>query len=184
MLEAATELFAGEQTDAEQVVERNEEIDRIFRRIARTFNRSLSELAELDRLGISRPTLFEYRVTAHQLERAADHGVRIAKCARRTDHAVPETLSELQAMSAEARRVVEDASEAVVDDGGGSMEAAHSSLDRCERLVQEARRTDRALARRESPGADALPRVLDSIVRIAECGGTIADARLRASLRE
>jgi phosphate uptake regulator len=184
MHEAATGLFAGETTDAQRVLEREEEVDRSVRRIERTFNRSLSELAELDRLGLTRSELFEYRVTARQLERVAGHAVRIARCTQRADHAVPEAPStELRALSDEAHRVIEDASGAVVD-GEGSTDAAHDALDRCERLVQEARSADRALARRESSGADASSRVLDSIVRIAECGAAIADARLRTSLRE
>lgn len=64
MCQAALDFFAGETTESEHIISRDDEANRIFRLIMRHFNRSLLDLAELDQLGITRPRLFEYYVTA------------------------------------------------------------------------------------------------------------------------
>lgn len=180
--EAATRFIGGESAEADRIVDRSDEADRIFRLVTRHFNRSLLELAELDQLGVTRPQLFDYYVTARQLERIAGQAVRIARCAQRTDHAVSaDLLSEVNSIGADTRDVVEAASDAVIN--GASTDAAHSALDRGEQVIRAARTLDRELVERASEDAYVLTRVLDSLVRTAERGGNIAELWLRTSLR-
>lgn len=180
--EAATASIAGKTGESDHLITRDDEADRIFRLITRHFNRSLLELAELDQLGINRPQLFEFYVTARQFERIADHAVKIARCVQRTDRQVPEELSaEVRAIGANARQVVEDASDAIIN--GGSTELAHRALDRCDQVVQDARDLDHTLIHRAPADAYFLTRVLDSIIRTAKYGGNIAELQLRTSLR-
>lgn len=182
MHEAATAFVAGETDESNHLISRDDEADRIFRLITRHFNRSLLELGELDQLGVSRPQLFEYYVTARQLERIADHAVKIVRCVQRTDHDISQDLlPEVRSISAGTRQVIEDASDAVIN--GKSRDLAHSSLDRCEQVIQEARTLDQRLVDRAPEDVYVLTRVLDSFTRTAKYGGNMAEFRLRTSLR-
>ncbi|MFC7164730.1 phosphate signaling complex PhoU family protein [Halospeciosus flavus] len=182
MYQAALDFFAGESTESEHIITRDDEADRIFHLITRHFNRSLLDLAELDLLGITRPQLFEYYVTARQLERIADHAAKIARCVQRTEYTVSEELvTESRAIGENARQVVEEASDAIIN--GESTEMAHSALDDCEHVIQEARNLDRTLIDHSPEEAYILTRVLDSIIRTAKYGGNIAEIALRISLR-
>lgn len=182
MHEATTAFVAGETDESNHIINRDDDADGIFWLITRHFNRALLELTELDQLGVTRPQLFEYYTTARQLERIADHVVKIVKCVQQTDHAISkELLPEVSTISADTRHVVEDASDAVVN--GTSTDVAHSILDRCEQVIREARQLDQTLVDRSSKDAYVLTRVLDSLIRIAEHGGNIAELHLRTSLR-
>lgn len=184
MHETAIAYVAGETTESDHLINRDEEADRIFRLISRHFNRALLEFGELDQLGITRPGLFEYYFTARQFERIADHAVKIARCVQRTDHHIPEELSaEVRAIGADARQVVEDASDAIINGAGASTEPAQQALDRCEQVCQAARRLDRTSLHRTPADAYVLTRVLDSLIRTAKYGGNIAELQLRTSLR-
>lgn len=182
MHKSAIAFVTGETTESDHLTNRDDEADRIFRLITRHFNRSLLELSELDQLGVTRPELFEYYVTARQFERIADHAVKMARCVQRTEHEISEDLSaEVRAIGADARQVVEDASDAIIN--GGSTELAHQALDRCEQVVQEARNLDQTLIHRIPKDAYVLTRILDSIIRTAKYGGNIAELQLQTSLR-
>lgn len=182
MYEAALDFFAGETTESEHIITRDDEADRIFRLITRHFNRSLLNLAELDQLGITRPQLFEFYVTARQFERIADHAVKIARCVQRTGYTVSEELlTEPRTLGRDARQVVEEASDAIIN--GESTKMAHAALNDCEHVVKETRKLDRTLIDHSPEEAYILTRVLDSIIRTAKYGGNIAEIALRMSLR-
>lgn len=182
MHEAATSCVTEETSESDHLLTRDDEADRIFRLITRHFNRSLLELSELDQLGVTRPQLFEYYITARQFERIAEHAVKITRCVQRTEHQLSEDLSaEVRAIGADARQVVEDASNAIIN--GGSTELAHQALDQREQVVQEARNLDQTLVQQAPEDAYVLTRVLDSIIRTATHGGNIAELQLRTSLR-
>ena len=182
MYEAAMEYIAKETDESDYIINRDDEADRIYWLITRHFNRALLEFAELDQLGVSRPQLFEYYVTARQFERIADHTAKIVRCVNRTNHFISEELlPDVRSISAGTRQVVEDASDAVVNDT--STDVAHSALTRCEQVVQEARQLDQTLVERTPEDVYVLTRVLDSLIRIAKSGGNIAELRLQSSLR-
>jgi phosphate uptake regulator len=161
------------------LAERDDEADRLYGMLTRHANRSLVDFEEVDALGVRRSELFDAVLVARQLERVADHAVRIGSLADRT--AVDDgPLAELVPLADAAREVVETATAAVLDP---SAEGAHEALDRWNRVVDDARALDRVLFERAPPGAYACSRVLSSVVRTADCGGNIARVALRASLR-
>jgi len=91
-----------------------------------------------------------------------------------------DALAELAALAEATSEVVEMATTAALD---ASDDRAYEALERCNRVVDDVRALDRALFERAPPGAYALSRVLDSLVRTAERGGNVARVALRASLR-
>jgi phosphate uptake regulator len=182
MHRAALDFLAGETTESEHIITHDDEADRIFRLIKRNFNRSLLDLTELDQLGITRPQLFDFYVTARQLERIADHAVKIVRCVQKADYTVSaDLLNETRTIAADSRQVVENAFIAIIDEESAKL--AHSALDDCERVVQEARDLDRTLTNHTPEEVYLLTDVLDSVTRTAEYGGNIAELALQNSLR-
>jgi len=156
--------------------------------ITHHFNRSLTDFAELDDLGVDRTELFEFYLTARQLERVADHAVEIARIAPHLDapngdeaNAAGQIMAEVEAVADDARQVVEDATDAVLD--GDAAEAAHRALDLRDETVAEAEALDRALFEQAPDEAYRLRRVLDSIVRTAEYGGNVAELAVQSAVR-
>lgn len=179
MHEAATAALVGE-ADVEHLPQRDDEADRVFELLSRHFNRALTELDEVDQLGVDRPRLFQYYHTARQLERVADHAVRIARAVERVDCGRTETVERIRALGDEARQVVEAAADAVVD--GDAADSAHEALDLRDSVTERAAAIDRALFETAPEGAYALTTVLESVVRTAEYGGNIAHVAIQSSL--
>jgi phosphate uptake regulator len=184
MHRAAVERVACDADDGvatDSLDERDDEADRLFEMLTRHANRSLVDFEEVDALDVRRSELFDALVVARQLERVADHAVRIGSLADRMDAAVDDgPLAELRPLADAARGVVETATTAALD---GSVELALEALDQRNRVVDDALALDRALFERAPPDAYALSRVLASLARTAECGGNVARVALRASVR-
>jgi phosphate uptake regulator len=162
------------------VDDRDDEADRLFEMIDRYCGRGLARLDEADALGLSRSQLFELRTAARELERVADHAETIGAVAERID-TLPDSVSagQLEAISRNARTIVDRGTTVVVDDAGA--EAAQDALDRRD----DSRSTIEALDR-ELPGSTynyQLGRALDALSRTAESGGAIAELGLRAVTR-
>ena len=172
---------APDEAVADPLDERDDEADRLFEMLTRHANRSLVDFEEVDALDVRRSELFDALVVARQLERVADHAVRIGSLADRMDAAVDDgPLAELRPLADAARGVVETATTAALD---GSVELALEALDQRNRVVDDALALDRTLFERAPPDAYALSRVLASLDRTAECGGNVARVALRASVR-
>jgi phosphate uptake regulator len=171
---------APDEAAANPLDERDDEADRLFEMLTRHANRSLVDFEEVDALDVRRSELFDALLVARQLERVADHAVRIGSLADRMDVVDDGPLAELRPLADAARGIVETATTAALD---GSAELAHEALDRRDRVVDDALALDRALFEHAPPDAYALSRVLASLTRTAECGGNVARVALRASVR-
>jgi len=167
--------------DAMDLDRRDDGADRLLGVVTRHLNRSLVDFGEVDRLEVPRTSLFDHYLAARELERVADGAVRIGSLADRVDDPPPAAvLDDVEALADASRAVVGTATTAVLD---GSREAAHEALDRRERLLDDLDALDRALAERSPPGAYALSRLVSTLARTADCGGTVATVALRSSAR-
>ncbi|MFC7173004.1 PhoU domain-containing protein [Haloplanus litoreus] len=167
--------------EGDRLAGRDDSADRLFRMITRHFNRSLTDFAEVDHLDVRRSKLFDYYLTARQLERVADHAVDVAAVADRSDGTAPESvLDDVCSLADRACEVVEAGTTAVLE---SSADRAYTVLDRRDAVVDDIHALDRALFERSPPDAYALSRVLAALVRTAACGGNAARVALRASVR-
>jgi phosphate uptake regulator len=167
--------------DGDRLDGRDDGADRLFGMLTRHLNRSLTDFGEIDHLDVRRSELFDYYLTARQLERVADHAVDIAAVADRIDGAVPDAvLEDVVSLADRTRDVVESGTSAVLE---SSADRAYPVLDRRDAVVDDVHALDRALFERSPPEAYALSRVLTSLSRTAACGGNTARVALRTSLR-
>ncbi|QUO48808.1 MULTISPECIES: AbrB/MazE/SpoVT family DNA-binding domain-containing protein [Halorubrum] len=189
-LRQAAVAFCGDRdADLERLRERAAEADRLFEMVARHLNRSLVSMAELDRLGVDRPALFDYYVTARELTAVADLSVTVAETAGDSSAAIGDRLvADLEATVDDAEALVAAAATAVLE--GASATDAHEVLaDRDEVTAGldnlEAAVFDDSDASFDGTAADAraLTRLLDALGRIADHSAEIGTVAMRAAMR-
>jgi phosphate uptake regulator len=183
MHEGATRAIIERDDDlAKQIQNRDDEADRLFGMIERHFQRALTDLGEIDALEVSRPMLFDYYTTARQLERVADHAVKIAVIATQLQ---PKALSEFQAdlapLADRSRAIVTDATSVLLEDA--PVATAYETLEDCDAVTDDITALDRALYEGDATGGYHLTLVLDSLIRTAEYGGNIAETAIRVAAR-
>jgi len=151
---ATTALVEGDGEAAERLRDRRNEADRLFGMVARHCNRALTSLATVDRLGVSRPVLFDYCETARGLRDVAAEGVRIAAVAERLSSAPADPVAEtVERLGARSRAVVEDAAGVVLE--GTDIAAAHAALADADAVTVEADAVEAALFADTDAAADA-----------------------------
>lgn len=179
---------------ARDVVGRDSEVDRLFLMLSRQLRIALQ-----DPLGEGQLLLFDYHTAAKQLERIADHAVKIAQAGL----ALELELEGEEAIPAELREKVRRVGEAVLSLLGGAAEALRElDLARANRVIDEAQEVQEHLLEMEigggllriEPGpeggerererprlAQALGLVADSIGRVADYAANIAEVALNAA---
>ncbi|WP_311171497.1 phosphate uptake regulator PhoU [Halobellus ordinarius] len=165
----------------ESLAGRDEQADRLYALIERSFGRGLSRLDEVDALGVTRSELFELWLTTRELERVADHAEGLTTVAATTDARMTDTARERTAALAErAREVVADAVSVVVGD---------LDVGVAQRVLSD---RDAVLAALDALEADSEPPAnadlryrlaYDRLRRTVEHGGNIAELALRRAIR-
>lgn len=171
--DAIAAVVDGDETLAEQVIDRDDDVDRLFAFVARGFHRGLEDVHEINRLGTDRTAAFrDYRV-ARQLERIADHAEGIATAATRQSGPPDAAFGDrLETVGTDARTVVERALSGETD------RALETSADVHETVAE----LDRRLYDRGDPNAYLYGRVLQHIRRTAAIGVNIAHATTESQI--
>lgn len=177
---AVSAALAGDGDTGRTVAGRDDTVDRLFGLLAREFHRSVSTVPAG---GDGTLTPFDYYAVARQLERVADHAGKIADTAETVETPPPESVStELAQVAADAREMLDRAvTETLSDCDPGSLGAIITDADA---VRAETKRIDKELYSRGLADGYVLATVLDSITRTTEYGVNVADAGLRAALRE
>ena len=182
--DAVTAVVDDDDALARRVIERDTEADKLFAIVVRHFRRSLTDLTEIKKLGQSRDELFEHYYTARQLERVADHAVKIARFTHEPDASFPDEYAEVfSELGTAARGVVDDAADAVFTDAG--IATPTDALTDRDRVIERINDLDRDLYECDDPGeAYVLGLLLDSHRRTAEYGANIAEVALQQRTRD
>jgi len=167
---------------APRLGDREDQADRLYAITDRSFSRALSRLGEVDRLGLTRPELFELWSTARDLERVADHAERIGALADDFDDSPKiEHVTELTELADQAQTVARRAVDCVLNEG--QIDEGYETLSLRAQVREQGEELDRRLFV-ESTVDYRLARVLDSVQRVAEHGGNIAERGLQRTLRQ
>jgi len=180
--DAITTLREQDDDLAEHVIERDNQVDRLYAMISRHHQRSLISLQETHALELDQAELYDYQTTARQLERVADHAEKIATLATQFENPPPsEFVDEIEAKAESSRRIVEQAASTII--GGADIETAHSALDDRDTLTAALEDLERELHERDIPESHLIALTLDSVTRTAEYGANIAETALQAAAR-
>ena len=181
MLSDAVEALIEDDDDlAADVMQRDDDVDRLWYMVSRVFRTVLRNPTAADEIGFPRETVFDFQSSARQLERIADHATKIAGLSQEIGEITGETADLLDQLEGEATAVPETAMDALVaDDSDEAVELANAARSRIPEVDETAREVDGKVRELDPQSAQLLGRVVDSLSRTADYGGNIAESALQ-----
>jgi phosphate uptake regulator len=178
--DAVTALVDDDDDLATDVVQRDDDVDRLWAMVSRVFRSVLRDPSAAAEIGQNRETCFDYHSSARQLERIADHSAKIAHHSLELG-AIPEDAAEaLEELREIAAEVIEMAMDALLeDDPEKATRLANDARQRVEAADDRAREVDALIRDLDPQQAQALGLVIDSLNRSADYGGNIAETALQ-----
>ncbi|NIB98838.1 phosphate uptake regulator PhoU [Halobacterium sp. R2-5] len=182
MLGDAVEALANRDLDvAEDVMGRDDDVDRLWYVVSRIFRGALRSPKVAQEIGVEREVAFDYHSSARQLERVADHATKIARVTRELDGDVPpEVADALGDLEADATDIIATAMEALfTDDPEEATRLANEARADVRAIDEQTRAIDDLLHDLDAQHAQHLGLVVDSLSRSADYGGNIAETALQ-----
>ena len=181
MLEDAVTALAENDADlAQDVIERDSDVDRLWYLVSRIFRATLRSPIAAEELGLPREVCFDYHSSARQLERIADHAAKIAQVSLELGEVSSEVATALGDLHIEAAAVIDDAMDALFeDDSDDATRLANDARGSILDIDEHTRRVDELLHDLEPSDAQNLGLVVDSLSRSADYGGNIAETALQ-----
>lgn len=165
---------------ARDVIGRDSEVDRLFLMLSRQLRIALQNILKGDQ-----PRLFDHHAAAKQLERIADHAVKIARVALEAEAAVLQGLREaLQRAGSKVLSLLDGATEAFLR---LDLEGANRVIDQAEEVQDLLLEVARPFWELELGGAEraraaqALGIIGDSLSRVSDYAANIAEVALNAA---
>lgn len=181
MLEDAVEaLITDDDALANDVMERDDDVDRLWYMTSRVFRTVLRNPTAADEIGYARETCFDLQSSARQLERIADHATKIAELSLEVGE-IPESAADpLRDLQVEVARVPETAMDALLtDDSDRAVELAAQARGHTDTVDEYARAVDAEIHQFDPQLAQVLGLVVDSLSRTADYGTNIAESALQ-----
>jgi phosphate uptake regulator len=181
LADAVRALVENDDTLAADVIERDDDVDRLWFMVSRVFRSMLRNPGTAAELELGREACFDYHSSARQLERIADHSTKIARIAADLEE-VPEGVVEaLTALHEDAAAIVEQAMDAFLeDDSERATRLANETREDITRIDEHTRiADDRIRDLDNAQQAQLLGLVVDSLSRTADYGGNIAETALQ-----
>jgi phosphate uptake regulator len=182
MLEDAVASLAEHDRDmARDVIQRDDDVDRLWMVVSRIFRATLRTPKAAEELGLPREVCFDYQSAARQLERVADHATKIAHLSLNIDEPAPDNVVEaLEDLHEEATDVIDDAMDALfIEDSGEATRLANDARESVQSIDERARQIDDYLRELDPARAQMLGLIVDSLSRSADYGGNIAETALQ-----
>lgn len=176
--DAVRALVEGDDGLADDVIDRDDDVDRLWFMVSRIFRTVLRNPAASTTVDIDRETVFDYQSGARQLERVADHATKIAGVAQDVETVPDSVVEDLQVLETEATDLCETAVDALLEtDAEVATREAESVLERLPAVTERARSVSNTVVEiEESERAQRLGLVVDSLSRTADYGGNVAES--------
>ena len=182
MLEDAVTALGEHDLDlAEDVIERDDDVDRLWYVVSRIFRSALRSPLVAQEIGVSREDCFDYHSSARQLERIADHAAKISRVTLQLDESVSEEVFEsMEGLHEAAAEIVDMAMDALfADDSVAATDLANQARAEVTDIDERSRAIDDLLRDLEPRQARHLGLIVDSLSRSADYGGNIAETALQ-----
>ncbi|PNW26711.1 UNVERIFIED_CONTAM: histidine kinase [Euhalothece sp. KZN 001] len=181
LTDAVAGVVAVDHEMAADVIERDDDVDRLWMVVSRIFRATLRSPKAAEEVGLDREACFDYQSAARQLERVADHATKIGHLTLQIENPVPddvrEALDELHTASAE----VIDLSMAALfaEESTEATKTGNRAREAVQEIDERARAIDELLRELDPSRAQLLGLVVDSVSRSADYGGNIAETALQ-----
>jgi phosphate uptake regulator len=181
MLQDAVAALVENDADlATDVIQRDDDVDRLWSMVSRVFRSVLRDPAAAADVGLDRETCFDFHSSARQLERVADHATKIATHAEELDEIPEDAAAGLENLHVAAEGVIETAMDALLeDDSEEATRMANDARRQIEDIDAQAREVDALIRDLDPQQAQLLGLVVDSLTRAADYGGNIAETALQ-----
>ncbi|MGM0604263.1 MAG: PhoU domain-containing protein [Halobacteriota archaeon] len=182
MLEdALTALRERDESLAADVIQRDDDVDRLWMVVSRIFRATLRTPKAAEELGLPREVCFDYHSSARQLERIGDHATKIAHLTRNIEREVPtEVLDALWELHADAVVVIDRGMDALfTEESDEATTLANEARQAVQEIDAHARAIDELLRDLDPARAQLLGLIVDSVSRSADYGGNIAETALQ-----
>lgn len=178
--DALSALAAYDLSLARNVTARDEDVDQLFLMISRQLRISLRDLLAEDRLKLSRLRLFEIHSVARQLERVADHAVKIAQVTTLLKERLPGKVAEaLQRAGDPVAALLRETFEAFQE---RNAQRAADVMEKGAELEERLLPASRLLRDLEPQAAQWVGIAFDSVRRAKDYSINIAEMALNASV--
>jgi len=181
LADAVESLTENDDELAHDVMERDDDVDRLWYMVSRVFRTVLRNPTAANEIGFPRETVFDYQSAARQLERIADHATKIADIALEIEEGSTTEAEALVELQEEAVEVPEKAMDALFeDDPDPATEMANEARAMIPTIDEKAREVDNSIRQLDDPQrAQRLGLVVDSLSRTADYGANIAESALQ-----
>jgi phosphate uptake regulator len=176
-------LLEGDERLAEEVVQRDPEVDRFYFYIVRQLTAAIGRIDHIRKIGLTSPqTCLGYRMVAKSIERSGDHATRIASIATSTQlpnkSALANTFTKMHQLS---DTVFQDALKAL---RALNVPLAHQTIRRVNEIIKLEDAGIRRLLSGKHPVESVvnLRLALESLRRIAEYGSDISETAINLSV--
>lgn len=180
--DAMTSVTELDRTLADDVIRRDDEVDRFYHFVTRQLTLAARDYTMLKSLQLSDPSeCINYVLAAKSIERAADHAVTIAKRALSADHRkkVGKRISEL---GEDVVELLKSSVQALLDLNISKANAVLSSIEKVSSAIESFNTTSRKTEEIEERTTNLI--VLNSIRRVSEYAGDISEAAINVASRK
>jgi len=181
MLEdAVTAICENDDSLAQDVIERDDDVDRLWFMVSRIFRATLRTPKAAEELGVSRETCFDYHSSARQLERIADHAAKMAQHALQLGEIPEEVAAALDDLHEDAAEIVNIAMDALLmDEERDATELANDAREHVREMDRHTRAVDDLIRDLDAQQAQLLGLIVDSLSRSGDYGGNVAETALQ-----
>ena len=181
MLEdAVTALVENDDDIARDVVDRDDDVDRLWLVVSRIFRATLRSPRAAEELGVPREDCFDYHSSARQLERVADHAAKISTLSRKHDEVPDDVADAIVALHEDAAEIIEKSMDALfAEESDEANRLGNDALESVLGIDEHTRSIDDMLRTLDPMQAQSLGLIVDSLSRSADYGGNIAETALQ-----
>lgn len=185
MITDAAEALHDDTTGmAQEVIQRDDEVDRFYHFILRQLNIAVRDRSVIQEIGLSSARdCLGYRLVAKSTERVADHAVSIATQAEALKSVPEGAVKKVQEMTALSRKIFESSITALLRMDAKMAEEAISRTKEVARL-EEKLSAEILAPRMSGTQVASVKLMLESVRRVAEYGADISEAALDLAVSE
>ncbi|RBI58709.1 histidine kinase [halophilic archaeon] len=178
--DALTALVENNGDLAHDVIERDDDVDRLWFMVARVFRSALRNASAAAEMTLSREACFDFHSSARQLERIADHAAKIAQLLLDLGEVSDEVADALWDLHDDSTEVIDMAMDALFeDDGTEATKLANTASERVRDIDEHNRHVNNLIKDLDAQQSQLLRLVVDSLSRCADYGGNIAETAMQ-----
>jgi phosphate uptake regulator len=184
LTDAVTVLQTGSKDFGDEVVQRDDEVDRFYHFLLRQLNIAVRDRSIIQEIGLgSARDCLGYRLVAKSVERVGDHAASIASQAEYLGPLPDGSVKKVQELAAMSRKIFESSISALLR---LDAKLAEDSIGKTEDVIQLEKKISGEILAPRTGGAQvaAVKLMLESIRRVAEYGSDISETAIDLTIQE